>query len=563
MLGSVEIQASNQITDTPTLQLIASGPLIIDSDAILETISSSGFGTEIDPYIIEGFNITDTFDNHGIFITQTSKYFVVQNNIISAGRTNNVHGIYIDGIAANTALIRNNEIMNSDIGILVSEGLNSTVKSNVIHDSLSFGIAMADGTENSVIVSNSIIYPRKAGINLEGADSLVENNQIIMSVDEAVFNYGIGIHRDNIQTINNSVIGSMEGINVSPISNVRVENNRINGAANGITGWPSDSLIINNIVTNGSSMGDGIRLQGETSTWKSVNNVITMNLVQNFPSYGFYAMGNSNNNSVVHNVFLSNNYERIDEVQAFDVGSGNLFDSNYWNDWTNPDQDKDDFVDMPYQIDGLSFSEDPHPHATMGFYLTGVIQHTELTDINQLEVTDDDNLLSQTLVLNPLILISAFMVVLAIPVIKMIQTVTNNGVTKLITGTLTDMIGFAPPFLIGVINSNQDNTEEFHELVPTELISYKFLLNPIKLSIIKMLHTYSSYPAYMVREILQISWGKFSSHVNSLIDKGYIRAQEEFYEGSPTKILRIEFLGTTKYQELREILKKMFEIIEN
>ena len=64
----------------------------------------------------------------------------------------------------------------------------------------------------------------------------------------------------------------------------------------------------------------------------------------------------------------------------------------------------------------------------------------------------------------------------------------------------------------------------------------------------------------MVRDMLEVSWGKFSSHVNSLIDKGYISVQEEFYDGSPTRILYIEKSGNNTYLELKDVLKQVFDL---
>ena len=149
---------------------------------------------------------------------------------------------------------------------------------------------------------------------------------------------------------------------------------------------------------------------------------------------------------------------------------------------------------------------------------------------------------------------------LLIPGVKIWRVISDNAIQRMLNKTLVGMLGIAPPLLVGIINSGSDSSLDQETEIPTELKKFKFLLNPIRLSIIKHLHTYSSYPAFMIRDALEVSWGKFSSHVNSLIDKGYISVQEEFHDGSPTRVLYREYLGSNEYVELREALKRLFEL---
>ena len=50
-----------------------------------------GLGTELDPYIIDAYNITTTED-YGIYIKETTKYFVISNCYIDAY----IFGIYLE-----------------------------------------------------------------------------------------------------------------------------------------------------------------------------------------------------------------------------------------------------------------------------------------------------------------------------------------------------------------------------------------------------------------------------------------------------------------------------------
>ncbi len=70
--------------------------------------SNSGFavfpgsGTEEDPYVIEGYNITTT-DENGIYITETTKHFIIRNCYVDAFRM----GIIICTVVTRDGRIRN------------------------------------------------------------------------------------------------------------------------------------------------------------------------------------------------------------------------------------------------------------------------------------------------------------------------------------------------------------------------------------------------------------------------------------------------------------------------
>lgn len=98
------------------------------------------------------------------------------------------------------------------------------------------------------------------------------------------------------------------------------------------------------------------------------------------------------------------------------------------------------------------------------------------------------------------------------------------------------------------------------KIVIRDLDKSKILLNPIKLSIIRILFVYSSFPSFKIREMLEISWGKFSANISSLLKQGYISTNVEFFNESPTQVLQIEHFGRIKFLELREIMKGIFDL---
>ncbi|MCD6384052.1 MAG: hypothetical protein J7L88_06285, partial [Thermoplasmata archaeon] len=57
-------------------------PIRVDNDAELAAVATSGSGTFLDPYIIEGYLIKGDGAGAGIYIGNTSKYFIIRNCLI-------------------------------------------------------------------------------------------------------------------------------------------------------------------------------------------------------------------------------------------------------------------------------------------------------------------------------------------------------------------------------------------------------------------------------------------------------------------------------------------------
>jgi parallel beta-helix repeat protein len=81
----------------------------------------------------------------------------------------------------------------------------------------------------------------------------------------------------------------------------------------------------------------------------SDDNLIYLNILMN-NSYGLY-LDKSNNITVYHNNFIKNDQHSFDNEQniwnaTYPIGG------NYWDTWTTPDNDKDGFVDFPYNVSG-------------------------------------------------------------------------------------------------------------------------------------------------------------------------------------------------------------------
>ena len=119
------------------------------SDEYFSNYSFSGVGTELDPYIIENYNIT-TSNNRGILIQNTSKHFKIQNCIIDAGST----GISIKNITTNTAIIENNICLgNWFVGIYARDAPNTLIVNNTCNYNSYYGMRIIN-CDYSEIISN-------------------------------------------------------------------------------------------------------------------------------------------------------------------------------------------------------------------------------------------------------------------------------------------------------------------------------------------------------------------------------------------------------------------------
>lgn len=57
-------------------------------------------------------------------------------------------------------------------------------------------------------------------------------------------------------------------------------------------------------------------------------------------------------------------------------------------------------------------------------------------------------------------------------------------------------------------------------------------MHPIRMAILKLLSANDNLPSFEVRQLLEITWGEYYSHVRSLEEKSYIDMIQTFNENS-------------------------------
>lgn len=207
MLSFLPIGGGVNITDPVTPGVLAPhAPIRIDSDADFLTVpgvtnNATGNGTVWNPWIIENWEIDGTGSGYGIYIGNTTEYFVVRNCSLYGAS-----GVFLAGIADDSGLILNNvqngtvfnntsdfndqsgisindsgncTVMNNtvnfnDQGIFLNRGFNNTIRNNVADSNALRGITVWQSA-NNLIYQNHFTNSPNPPISSAGGDNFWDN----------------------------------------------------------------------------------------------------------------------------------------------------------------------------------------------------------------------------------------------------------------------------------------------------------------------------------------------------------------------------------------------------
>jgi parallel beta-helix repeat protein len=358
-----------------------------------------GSGLKNDPYLIKGLEIIS--EEVAIWIQSTTRYFEIRNCKLESPE----RAVYVDNVAQETASIRNNEVRKGLISIILSN--EATIENNLIQDGNFSSIRIENSV--SVLIRNNTIINDEIGIFLVDASySIIEDNNIyteqIVNESFGVYDYGnVGIlSQGPYNTIrNNTILKQDLGIYHQGASSV-ITYNTISNCSEGIfcRSTVASSINNNNIVNNteiGISIfrtgytevgfnyfeGNNISLQLSESYFNDVrnntflsnsigveirvefpgtisyiptnNNTVRFNLFVINSFYGVFINWLSNNSMIFQNSFYFNNNEG--SSQAYDNGKNSEWSNyssqgNFWSEWLGIGD---------YSIDGPSNSTDSFP----------------------------------------------------------------------------------------------------------------------------------------------------------------------------------------------------------
>ncbi len=373
-------------------------PITILDDEDFADYRFPGSGDETDPYLIEGLEIISNL--YAIRIEGTTKFFEIDNckfvtddvsvyiNSVAAGTAIIRSNIFVNGsifvVQSNTVLIENNELENGGLyAIRIEDSSSTVIKNNTICNN-EFGIFLVDASystlEDNYIYSNEIIQEESGfldygnvGILSQGTFNKIRNNTIILQ-DLGLFQQG-GSSSITYNIISNCSEGIfVRSMNVSNITSNCITNNTEIGLhifRTGYTTVNNNHLESNNIslqisesyfndIRNNTFLSNFIGLEihpgfpGTISYIPTSNNTVRLNL---FAINSYYGVKNSwvcNYSKIFLNSFYFNNL--LGTSQAYDEGnfsewSSSSSEGNFWSEWLSGD----------YYIDGPSNSTDQFP----------------------------------------------------------------------------------------------------------------------------------------------------------------------------------------------------------
>ncbi len=260
-------QISNQISS-----LTPQSAILIEIDYNFTDFGFIGNGSEVNPFIIEDYNITVSNGNC-IKIKSTTKFFIIRNCYTDGP----LIGIGVEDLAPGTASIINNTlIIGHAAGIQIQSSNNITISNNTCigkyrDEGVNTGITLYK-SENSII-SNNTAYNK--GIRLwEGFNSIIRNNSL--------YNCGISYNRPSYaeshsyiienNLVNNKPIGyfiDQNSLNIQSslygqlilihCDNSNIQNQVISNSFHGISLIQSRYSLLNNNTCNNNT-GSGIYL---------------------------------------------------------------------------------------------------------------------------------------------------------------------------------------------------------------------------------------------------------------------------------------------------------------
>ncbi|MBD3159733.1 MAG: hypothetical protein GF309_13205 [Candidatus Lokiarchaeota archaeon] len=164
-------------------------PIAINNNSDFSDQGWPGSGNVDDPYVIEGFNITDNAT--GISIKNTTVYFEIRDCMVSSANPSSSHGIMLSNVT--NGVVQDCRVTRHSRGIYLSHSTGCSLSNNTVYDNLDGGFYLKYSSSciltNNLASNNSIddIYG-VGGIYLENT------NDTVLSRNRASTNDGRGVY---------------------------------------------------------------------------------------------------------------------------------------------------------------------------------------------------------------------------------------------------------------------------------------------------------------------------------------------------------------------------------
>ena len=103
------------------------------------------------------------------------------------------------------------------------------------------------------------------------------------------------------------------------------------------------------------------------------------------------------------------------------------------------------------------------------------------------------------------------------------------------------------------VKKEADNILETN--IPLEMFKYKFLMNPIRLAMVKMLSVHDNLTSVQIKNSLEISWDEYYTNIKALESKSYITLDDNFDKEIRRQYVHLEKEGRQDYINLMTFLQ--------
>ncbi len=261
-----------------------------------------------------------------------------------------------------------------DCGIFIHHSQQLKIHNNFFNSTNSR--IFLESSLNCIITNNTINEGEFHGISLSASTncSISNNSLITRGLIYSYYRYGIILYESsNNNNINNNEIKNFSiGIYLwDDSSNNRIFDNTLSNNAGGITlDGNSNNVVSDNTLNNN---GNGIELSGGS------NNIIKRNLILESRRYGLDISGSVNNIIFLNSFINSTSYQAVEwgGENYEDNTMDNWFFYNYWSDWTGPDDNHDNIVDVPYIIGIGGYPTGDKPQYSQDSYPLSISPHSQ------------------------------------------------------------------------------------------------------------------------------------------------------------------------------------------
>ncbi len=304
---------------------------IIDNSNFSIYATPGGAGTPENPWVIEDYVISNATTNFGIYIIDTTDYFVIENCTIELLFEPAKHAIHIDNalhvnisnnrikgyngihiLSSDSIHIADNLINLSNYGIYVWGCNNCNISSTTALDSgVGGGVGIRVDTVDNFNLYNNTVLGGWGGIECEaGTNGVIWNNTAMG--DNSGYGIAVGDESSFVEVLNNTGTNHTTGIYLWASTNLTVNyNHAVNNSQRGIyLNMCDNNTIAHNTVRNPSvnNQGNGVELD------KSNENLLDSNIITDNVGSGLlniqYGNGillfDSHNNTIKYNTILRN-----------------------------------------------------------------------------------------------------------------------------------------------------------------------------------------------------------------------------------------------------------------